>query len=62
MKVKYKNYEFSPSRVILMKIDSKGNWSYVDSNQNSKSYNTSINVDLQPGNYVLSVKMDWKFW
>ena len=62
MKVKYTNYEFSPSRIILMKIDQKGNWSYIDSYQKSSNYNTSIDVDLQPGNYVLSVKIDWKFW
>lgn len=45
MKVKYSNYDYSPARIILMKVGEI--WEYIDSFQNTQSYSTSIEVDLE---------------
>lgn len=61
MKSKYSNYDYSPARIILMKVGKS--WEYIDSFQNSRSYSVSIEVNLEEGaEYIISSKVKWKFW
>jgi hypothetical protein len=59
MKQVYKNYEHSKSRIIVMKLESKGTMSYLTSAQEIASESCSVGISLQPGSYLISAKIAW---
>jgi hypothetical protein len=60
MKLKYKNYKYSASRIILMK--SSNGWEYLNSCQKSENESISVEVDLVEGQeYLVSAKMTWRY-
>lgn len=60
MNLKYKNYQHSASRIILMR--SGKSWEYLDSCQKSENESISVEADLVEGQeYLVSAKMTWRY-
>lgn len=59
---KYANYEYSPARIIILKKEGK-TLHYISSKTTQQSQACSIDMErLEVGDYLISCKVEWKFW
>ena len=61
MSLQYSNYQYSQARIIIVKKD--GNkMKYVGSKSTSQNQVCTADVQLEAGQYIISAKIEWKFW